>query len=72
LSRLRYTIYLYRKSKDVVSNDSEILAYLQEMFVGYIISNIVHNPARGRIRSSVVWTYEEICMNILNEEVLKK
>ena len=65
---LKNTIYLYRQSKKMVSGDS--LGYLQDMFVGFIISNIVHNPARGRARSSVIWTYEEVCKNILEEDMI--
>ena len=68
---LKNIIYLYRQSKNVVSNDNNTLGYLKDMFVGYIISNIVHNPARGRVRSSVIWTYEEVCENILKEDMLK-
>ena len=63
-------IDLYRQSKKIVSGDS--LGYLQSLFVGYIISNMVHNPARGKVRSNVLWTYEEVCKNILKEEVLRE
>ena len=41
------------------------------MFVEYIISNILNDPARKGVKSGVVWTYKEICYNILDEDVLK-
>ena len=67
---LKNTIYLYRRSKNIVGNDANALGYLQEMFVGYIVSNFAHNPARRGARRSVGWTYEEICKDILKEDVL--
>lgn len=63
-------VSLYKKIKEK-TYDENSLRNLQEMFVGYIISNILHDPVRGRSRSAVVWSYEEICKNILNEESLK-
>ena len=63
-------VSLYKKIKEK-TYDENALRNLQEMFVEYIISNILHDPVKGRTRGAVVWTYEEICKNILNEESLK-
>jgi len=70
---LKNITYLYRECKQIVSQDSYSLGKLQNMFVGYIISNIMHDPARGMsgYRTSMLWTYEEVCKNILKEEVLE-
>jgi len=44
--------------------------YLQELFVGFIITKLSHNQMNKYSRSHMMYTYEEVCKRILKEPVL--
>ena len=59
------------KKCDRILHNGNALAYLQEIFVEYIISNILSEQKRKGVKSGVIWSYKEICYKILDESVLK-
>lgn len=70
---LKSLVNLYRECKkcDRILHNGNALAYLQEIFVEYIISNILSEQKRKGVKSGVIWSYKEICYKILDESVLK-
>lgn len=70
---LYYLVELYPKCKkcERIQRSANGLAYLQEMFVEFIIANILHDNMRKGLKSGVVWSYQEICNNILDEKPYK-
>ena len=70
---LKPLVNLYRECKkcDRILHNGNALAYLQEIFVEYIISNILSEQKRKGVKSGVIWSYKEICYKILDESVLK-
>lgn len=70
---LKPLVNLYRECKkcDRILHNGNALAYLQEIFVEYIISNILSEQKRKGVKSGVIWSYKEICSKILDESVLK-
>lgn len=69
-------ILLYRQLKERIGNVAEIdkgtsLTYLQQIFVRYVLSKLSHNPMNKYSRVRTMYTYEEICEQLLDEPVLK-
>lgn len=70
---LYYLVELYPKCKrcDRIQRSANGLAYLQEMFVDFIIARILNDNKRKGLNYGVVWTYQEICNNFLDEKPYK-
>ena len=66
---------LYNEFKKILSkshfnNLDKREIYLQQMFVGFIMTNLAHNPMNKYSRSRMMYTYDEVCKKILDEPVL--
>ena len=73
--KLSSIIGMYNEFKKYIVDNGEKVSfetsvYLQQMFVGFIMAKLSHNPMNKYSRSRMCYTYEEVCESMLDESAL--